>query len=647
MPRLLLHSPPVRLPPLFFPQSLSPCITPHSILFPRAPIIARLPVPHLPNRALPITDVDLLDALAGSSDDEPKAHLPAVRSYQNDLARLTLIGAVGADHALTAAAADGGEVADEHLASGAATMVVETVFPSSSDERSTVSTRLFLPAKRVKEKAKKLRGSLSADMLFSDGTISKNILAITFRQVVLQRLWTFELSIFRPESKRNMQELAEPKDDPIDFSVSAADEGFLSALAEVVCSFALDKTKRDHIGEVDRSAANSLLTWFNKPQMMASVDSSIFLYKISPEDIVKSARKQVMKFNLAKGNLKFRKRNMRHFWWSLPTYSRLDKDMGPSFTDWANEHIPAYRIQIDGNKFCDAKLHGWKKLANNRWEVFLTNFQMVELASILDMFYEDRFTLPDKELFCGIIKEYSSLSKNKSSWKIFLVSLAVGCFAFSISILAQLCLPHVLRAGKTSKQITLNPSASTTCSQIQSLEAFELEAMCLSVVRKIKDALCWPGDVVIDKNIGAWTGTVPSYLKIMDYNVFCAENSEINAPHGDVPAHEASPPSESISVGTSNSDIHMTASDIASYEVVLSRDGEIIGFQPTNRVAVNRWASNPLVKILYKRQKLAPGIFEPSPKISQPQETVLIELLMSEKPESCFALARPSRDDYR
>ncbi|KAH7657940.1 hypothetical protein IHE45_17G053100 [Dioscorea alata] len=601
MPHLLLHSPPVCLPPLFFSsQSLFPSLKSRSILFPRVSTI-----PNLPLRALPITDVELLDALAGSSSDDPKTHLPAVRSYQNDLARLSVIGAVAADQALTAAAADGGDIAEEHLLSGAATMVVETVFPGSSDERSTVSTRLFLPAKKVKEKAKKLRGSLSTDILSADGSISTNIVAITFRQVVLQRLWSFELSVFCPGSERNMDELAEPKDDPIDFCVSSSDEGFLSALAEVVCSFALEKTKADYIGNVDGSASNSLFAWFSKPQMMTSVDSSISLCKISLENMVKNARKK-MEFNLAKGNHASTKRNLRHLWWSPPTYSRLYKDRGPTFTDWANEYIPAYRIQIDGNKFKDAKLDGWKKLASNRWEVFLTHFQMVELANILDMFYEDRFTLPYKELSYGLINEFSGVSKNKSFWKILLVSLAGGCFAFAISILAQLCFPNVLRAGKTSNQITLIPPTSTTCSQIQSLEPCELETLCSSVVKKIKDALCWPGDIEIDKNIGAWIGTVPSYLKIKDSNVFYVENSEINSPQRNVPAKEASSLSMSISLGTSDSGIQMTSSDIASYEVVLSRVGDIIGFQPKNRVAVNHWASNPLVNFLYEQQKLTP-----------------------------------------
>lgn len=41
---------------------------------------------------------------------------------------------------------------------------------------------------------------------------------------------------------------------------------------------------------------------------------------------------------------------------------------------------------------------------------------------------------------------------------------------------------------------------------------------------------------------------------------------------------------------------------------MVSTDWNIIGFQPTNRLAVNNWAANPLAKELYGGKKLSPGI---------------------------------------
>jgi hypothetical protein len=67
-----------------------------------------------------------------------------------------------------------------------------------------------LPAKKVKEKAIRLKRSFKEDVL--SGTMSQNILSMTFRQVVLQRIWNFELVLFRPGTERNMKDLENPRE---------------------------------------------------------------------------------------------------------------------------------------------------------------------------------------------------------------------------------------------------------------------------------------------------------------------------------------------------------------------------------------------------------------------------------------------------
>lgn len=89
-------------------------------------------------RPIPTTEEEVLQAVLESDEKI----LPCVRTYENDLSRLTLVGGVDFRQSVTAAAADGGEAASEHLDSGMSAMVVETVFPGISDEHSTVSTRL-------------------------------------------------------------------------------------------------------------------------------------------------------------------------------------------------------------------------------------------------------------------------------------------------------------------------------------------------------------------------------------------------------------------------------------------------------------------------------------------------------------------------
>lgn len=87
-----------------------------------------------------MTEENILEAVADFDGDEKS--IPCLRTYENDLARLTLVGAVDFQQALTAAAADGGEAAGEHISTGMNAMVVETMFPGPSNEHSTISTRL-------------------------------------------------------------------------------------------------------------------------------------------------------------------------------------------------------------------------------------------------------------------------------------------------------------------------------------------------------------------------------------------------------------------------------------------------------------------------------------------------------------------------
>ncbi|KAM3239021.1 hypothetical protein P3L10_014054 [Capsicum annuum] len=72
--------------------------------------------------------------------------------------------------------------------------------------------------------------------------------------------------------------------------------------------------------------------------------------------------------------------------------------------------------------------------------------------------------------------------------------------------------------------------------------------------------------------------------------------------------------------------------------VILSRDGKIVEFQPTSRVAENQRTANPLVKELYKKKKLVPGLIEQDLMMITRPSDVVLELLMSSNPQSPFAL---------
>ncbi|KAM3700418.1 hypothetical protein ACB098_05G094400 [Castanea mollissima] len=415
---------------------------------------------------------------------------------------------------------------------------------------------------------------------------------------------------------------------PASFSLSSSDERAIAVLAEAICISALQSTERHFLDDILSKPSSNIFRWFRKPTRIASKDSSVIIYKLFEDEIIENAKTLLEDFNSTKEGYKPMKKESKHHWWMLSGQTELEKIGGPQFSAWTREYVPAYRLQIDTDILKNIKFEGWKKSTNNRWEVLLTHSQMVGLAGILDLYYEDLYSLPNKQLSCGVVTNFANLSNKKrsSSWlKMMSVSLASGLFLVVISALGQLGLPHLSKGGRYPVEHRPLPSSEVDCALIQSPDARELEDFCVSIVKKIKDAFGWAGDIRTETRIGAWTGELPSYLRMVG-----EADSNIEG--------ISTAPSEKI-----DTDMRISAHDIASYQVVLSTDGKLVGFQPTSRVAVNRWAANPLAKELYGGRNLSPGFIEPGLKVRQPSKLVVMELLMSENPDTCFALARPSR----
>ncbi|KAJ6707123.1 DENEDDYLASE [Salix viminalis] len=632
-----MHPPPQALSALSFP-SLSlppPSLSSKSIpttkiptfFFPKLP----LAIPKFPLHVLHCTpkptqqEQQILQFVADSKDNT----LPCVRTFENDLARLSLVGSVRFDQALTAAAADGGRAASEHLESGVPAMVVETIFPGPADEHATVSTRLFLPAKKVKEKAIRLKRSFKKDVL-SD-TTSQNILSMTFRQVVLQQIWNFELVVFRPGTERNMKDLDNPREEvPASFFLGSSDEQVISLLAEALCIAALQNTERLFLDDFMGNGSGGFFSWLRKPQRIASRDSSVVIYKLFEDEIVENAKSLLENFNSSKERFQGIKVKRKYRWWTPLAHSKLEKIGGPEFSAWTSEHVPAYRLQIDADKVKDAKFEGWRESSGNRREVLLTHSQMVGLAEIFDMYYEDIYTMPNKELSCGVVSNFTNLSKKKRSsylMNVLSVTLVSGIFLISISALSQFSLPHLRKGRMHAQENSFLPSSEIQFAANEPLDAAKLQEFCILICKKMKDSFGWPGDIVTDQKIGAWIGEIPTYFKMMDeVDAASEENSNDSTPIQNI-----------------DTDLKSSAQDIASYQVVLSTDGKIVGFQPTSGVGVNHWAANPLAKELYGGRNLSPGFIEPGLKIHFPNEVILIELLVSVNSDAYFALARPVR----
>ncbi|CAH8355482.1 unnamed protein product [Eruca vesicaria subsp. sativa] len=553
--------------------------------------------------------------------------LPCVRTYENTSSRLSLVGTVAFEQALTAAAADGGEAADDHLRDNVPVMVVETVFPGGSDPKATVSTRLFLPTKKVKERAKRLRRSLSEDV--SDGDLSKNILAMTFRQVVLRQLWNFQLVLFGPGAEREMGDYQNPREVSTSFSVSSSDERVMSVIAEVICISALQNTEKHFLDDYLGKAKFPFFKWLKKRRRIASRDSSVVLHKVLDDELDGNEDQLLEYFQSRKDNLKVADtRRRRSRWWNLSGDSKLEKIGGPGFSNWASEYIPAYRLEVDRAILGDVKLEGWRKSSENKWEVLLTHSQMVGLAEALDIYFEDIYTLPRKQLPCDAFGNYANLPSEKrglSLLKMISITMASGILLLAVSAAAQFSIPQKSVRKYPGKSQDISWSESELLSH-QSSDTSELESFCGLVVNKLKDAYSWVGEITVESSIGVWIGEVPDYLK---------ETSRAKVTE------------EHIGTGSSlleklNEDAKASAQNIATYQVVLSSEGKIIGFQPTSRVAVNHWSANPLAKELYNGRKLSPGLIERGLKSGRPPtKVVVLELLMSVNSDRPFALVRP------
>ncbi|XP_029129856.1 uncharacterized protein LOC109811516 [Cajanus cajan] len=566
-------------------------------------------------KSIPVTEQQVLQAIA---DSDGKS-LPCVRTYDNDLSQLTLVGPVDFQQSLTAAASDGGQVASDHIDAGMDAMVVETVFPAPSSDHATVSTRLFLPARKVKEKAAKLRKSFPRDVFSSSE--SKNVLAMTFRQVVLQQMWSFDLTVFQPGEERKMEDLETPREVPASFALSSSDEYLISVLAEAICISALQSTQIQFLDKIPGGNRSGFFHWFRKPERVQSKDSAVILSKLFEDEIVENARSLLDNYNLMKDGFKPLKIKSGHHWWKPSCYGKLEKIGGSDFSAWATEYVPAYRLEIDTKIMGDAKIEGWKKSPENRWEVLLTHSQMVQLAEILDMYYADPYSLPDKQLSCGVAARFATVSNEKgnSLSKLLSVILASGIFLVAISAMGQFCLPWLSKERKHSVKHRSLPSSEVTVGMHDSLDATMLEEFCMLAIAKVKDTFGWSDEIKVEDGIGVWVGELPAYLRGEGVDILSISSENIDA------------------------DAKVSIQDIASYQVVFSSEGKIVGFQPLSRVAVNHWAANPLARELYGGKKLSPSIIEPGLKVPLPEKVIVVELLMSINPDSYFALARPFR----
>lgn len=144
-----------------------------------------------------------------------------------------------------------------------------------------------------------------------------------------------------------------------DFTVSSSDEKFLSSLSEAVCSFVIENIR---IHNKNSRVNNS------------SLDFSISIHTVAEADMVNYVMNEPEILNsVAKG------KSLRSCLWEPPSYRMLEKFCSRELVERMNWFLPAYRLRVTLNAFKELKLDGWHEVAENRWEVLLTHFQMVHM----------------------------------------------------------------------------------------------------------------------------------------------------------------------------------------------------------------------------------------------------------------------------
>lgn len=527
---------------------------------------------------------------------------PMVRIFENDLCRLTLIGERSLDEAIAAAAADGGLTAAEHIASGRPLMIIETIYPGECSDDSTVATRL--------------------------------------------------VQVFG--------------------CLTSSDERVLTGLAEAVCCYAAACMKDDFHQKMLGRSSNNLLQNFQNKKWMVSSDSHVRIRSLSEAEIASHLKSFLERSGVNKEGENYKGMRTSHNWWPRPSCSSSILNTYSVESDfWISEYVPLHKLQVDFGRFENMKIQGWQKCSNHVCEILLSHRQLVELADVFDMYYEDPNTCPEKKLQSRIILEAPKLFTSKitlSLWRALYASLAGGIALLSVIIVARLWKPNLLKVGifssnsetmtspveKIDKHYAHQPKKQML-PQNEEVSAEEMQVICTLVVEMVKNALQWPDDIKSTEGKGAWIGKyLTEWGRLEDK--FCTtavvedDPSSGNKKVETINETGVKKLRQAVaSKGDTFSQDHIqgnlqgpNTSDIAVYEVTLSRDGNLLGFQPTNRAAVNRWASNPLAKALYGNQKIRPGLFEPRLKFKgPPKDAVIVELLMLDDPTSRLITARP------
>lgn len=576
---------------------------------------------------------------------------PILRSFENDLCVLELMGDATAGEALAALASDGGRTAEQELASGKSLMTIDVTVSGTVGERNTVSTRILAPTRQVAERArsdrKKKKGKRAGDGAFR-----------TLEFVLMRQVLRFELQMRRPGHVREVGKEMGPSE--TETRMVSSDAKVLDALAGAVSSHAVACMKEYTTEKVQKG--RWIPRFWSGEKWSPGRASPVRLRMLSTSEV--SALVKGLELPPPEARREGEIVRESHDWW--PLHSGASTALGHVENAWVREYVPVHMLQIDLG-MVEIEVEGWDKTGANRvCTLLLTHAQMVELANVLDCYYADVFTGPDKKLVTHIDLKvpFGARSRLMLAATMAVAAFFVGCAVLVGCLVAarlnRINLPPVDGSSMPSalSAFTNRKSKSSAKRKLylpinEELPVKEMEVLCRVVVAMIKDGVGWTEEIQSRAGEGAWMGAdLTQWVKPDDKDLVNAP-TETSSQQGEsnLPGEEATDNSGDTALSFISGDTRLAddwespppLEKVLRYQVVLSRDGEVIGFSPLNIAAIRMWAQLPLAEALHKGKKVKASLFERVPKYNgPPEDAVVIELLYRDNDDGASSVtARP------
>ncbi|KAJ7555701.1 hypothetical protein O6H91_05G051200 [Diphasiastrum complanatum] len=482
----------------------------------------------------------------------------------------------------------------------------------------------------------------------------KNAIARAFEVVVMTELLKFELCIQSPGSFRNMTSLPNEKMNVV-ARLESSDLNALKGISETVFSYMMAGISQnfEERGMESRSWIKPRFPW-EKSHSLPTLKSAFQLLPLSETEISAHMDEKVKLFTL-KEIASTEPVMASRIWWPIQKSTILFISSKVIASEsWIYDHVPVHRL-VANLDVITADVQGGHK-NGSLWEMQLTHAQLVDLANLLDLYYEDRYTCQHKRLpnEHTVVPPYYSRSKGFLALPFKVLFGFVGAFMLvGLFILSRrgnfAVLSQITKDGSsgfsTSFQKLLvwrNPltrvKSKVLLSKIPKVSPKELETLCVLVTAMVKDTFQWPQDIESSLERGAWMGK--------DLTGFERRISKDDTESPATSRMEASQFCLPEELGTQG--VHTEAfeddpkQNILVFKVTVSKYGKLIKIQPVNRSAITCWSNYPLTELLHTDVTTGPGFVKHGLELSLPlEDDAVIELIVQHDESSPAVSARP------